>query len=226
MSKPRLLDLFCKAGGATRGYQLAGFHVTGVDIEPQPRYVGDDFHQGDALAFVARHGHEFDAIAASPPCQRYSVANRVQGSAERHPDLVAPTRAALRETGRSYVIENVVGAPLLHPIMLCGTMFGLQVFRHRLFECSFFLLAPPHGKHQGTANSHRWGDRRGGRPRDDLSGGDVTVCGGGNCRVDTARTAMGIAWMTKAELNEAIPPAYTTFIGSALMQHLERSVAA
>jgi DNA (cytosine-5)-methyltransferase 1 len=203
------------------GYHRAGFDVAGVDIEPQPRYPFA-FIRADALEYVAAHGHEYDAIAASPPCQRYSVANRVQRSAERHPDLVAPTRRALRATGRPYVIENVVGAPLVHPIMLCGTMFGLQVFRHRLFECSFFLLVPPHGKHQGSANSHRWGKHR----YDDLSGGYVTVCGGGNCRVETARKAMGIEWMTKAELNQAIPPAYTEFIGAQLLRALGRERAA
>lgn len=214
----RLLDLFCGAGGAAMGYHRAGFEVVGVDIKPQPRYPFE-FHQADALEYCIEHGHEFDAIHASPPCQRYSIATHVQGNRERHPDLVGPTRDVLAMSGKPWVIENVPRAPLDNPIMFCGTMFGLQVFRHRLFECSFRISPPVHERHKGTCMSHRWH----GEHWDDLSGGYVTVCGGGNCRVATARKAMGIEWMTKRELNQAIPPAYTEYIGKQLIAILERT---
>jgi DNA (cytosine-5)-methyltransferase 1 len=216
---PRLLDLFCGAGGCSVGYHRAGFtDIVGVDIRPQPRYPFA-FVQGDALEYVAAHGREFDAIHASPPCQRYSVATKVQGRSGSHPDSVPPCRELLDASGKPWVMENVVGAPLLNAIELCGTMFGLQVFRHRLFESNVFLFQPAHRKHRGTTNSHRWGKHR----YDDMSGGYLTVCGGGNCKVATARKAMGIGWMTKAELNQAIPPAYTEFVGKQLLAHLEVS---
>lgn len=125
------------------GYHRAGFDVVGVDIAPQPRYPFE-FHQGDALEYVAAHGHEFDAIHASPPCQGYSATRFIRGNA--HSDLVGPTREALQASGKPYVIENVAGAPLLNPVTLVGSMFGLRTMRPRLFECSFdvpFVLAPP-----------------------------------------------------------------------------------
>ena len=129
MSAPRLLDLFCSAGGAAMGYHRAGFDVTGVDINPQPRYPFA-FVQGDALEYVAAHGHEYDAIHASPPCQRYSKATIVHaGVRETHPDLVAPARELLVASGAEWIIENVVGAPLIAPARLCGTMFGLTFAR-------------------------------------------------------------------------------------------------
>jgi DNA (cytosine-5)-methyltransferase 1 len=153
MSKPRLLDLFCGAGGCTRGYQLAGFHVTGVDAKSFGRYVGDDFHQGDALDYLNIHGHEFDAIHASPPCQSFSSMKSMP-NAKKHPDLVTPCRDLLKKSGKPYVIENVVGCPLINPTMLCGTMFGLgtgdaELRRHRLFETNWPLVLPMgmHCKH-------------------------------------------------------------------------------
>lgn len=221
MKRPRLLDLFCGAGGTSVGYHRAGFDVTGVDHDAQKNYPFA-FIRADALAYVAAHGHEYAAIAASPPCQRYSRVTHVRGDRDAHPDLLAPTREALIASGRPWVIENVVGAPLRNPILLCGTMFGLQVFRHRLFEMSFFCLTPPHGRHIGTTNSHRWA----GAEYDDLRGGYVTVTGGGNCRVATARRAMGIDWMTKRELNQAIPPEYTAFVGAALLRDVQHGATA
>ena len=143
MSKPRLLNLFCGAGGATRGYQLAGFHVTGVDIDPQPNYCGDEFHQADAMAWPL---DGYNAIHASPPCQHYSAGKHMWKGRlpdDRHPDLVDATRERLRGAGVPYVIENVVGAPLTNYVVLCGDMFGLGVKRHRLFETSFMVWNPP-----------------------------------------------------------------------------------
>lgn len=129
---PRLLDAFCGAGGCTKGYQRAGFHVVGVDVRPQARYCGDGFIQGDALEFIASHGHEFDAIHASPPCQAHS-ALRNMWNAQKHPDLIPQTRTLLQTVGLPFVIENVPGAPLENAplwgawrLMLCGTMFDLQ----------------------------------------------------------------------------------------------------
>ena len=208
MSRPRLLDLFCCAGGAGMGYHRAGFDVVGVDIAPQPRYPFE-FHQGDALEYLAAHGHEFDAIHASPPCQAFSNAQRIMGNA--HPQLIEQVRAALQASGKPYVIENVVGAPLVNPVQLVGTMFGLRTMRPRLFECSFpvpFALAPPaHAKHT----------KMGRRPKE----GEFMHVVGHFSDVRAAQVAMGIDWMTGDELREAIPPAYTEFIGAHLMQALK-----
>lgn len=134
----KLLDLFCGAGGAARGYQMAGFFVVGVDHKPQPRYAGNKFIKADALEYCREHGHEYDAIHASPPCQAYTALKSMWNSRE-HPDLVAQTRDALERTERPHVIENVPGAPLRASIMLCGTMFDLgtgdaELWRHRYFE--------------------------------------------------------------------------------------------
>jgi DNA (cytosine-5)-methyltransferase 1 len=154
----RALDLFCCAGGATRGLQQAGFRVTGVDIQPQPRYCGDEFHQGDALDFSIEG---FDFIWASPPCQAFT-ALRFMPTAKEHPSLIPQTRAKLKAAGIPYCIENVEGAPLGdesgYLIMLCGTMFGLQTAdgraelrRHRLFELSFSIPLRPRCQHGVTA---------------------------------------------------------------------------
>ncbi len=217
MSRPRLLDLFCGAGGAARGYQLAGFHVTGVDINPQPRYAGDAFIQGDALAYVAEHGHEFDAIHASPPCQAHSIMRHLHPTNE-HPDLVPVTRKALIKTGLPYVIENVVGAPLLSPFVLCGAMFGLRVYRHRLFESPSMILTPAHQAHTVPCGE------RGKIPSPDQF---VVVTGRMTQRLYFARaqTAMGIDWMNRYELSQAIPPAYTRFIGAQLLASLDMEAA-
>jgi DNA (cytosine-5)-methyltransferase 1 len=214
MTRPRLLDLFCGAGGAAVGYHRAGFDVVGVDIAPQPRFPFT-FVQADALEYVREHGREFDAVHASPPCQRYTVGRKIHDSGDRHPDLVDPCRVSLNESGRPWVMENVVGAPLRNAAVLCGLMFGLKVLRHRGFEASFLLMSPPHPRH----------------PKGDLTGscqgystganGFVTVAGNNFVRTAGAR-AMGVDWqMTRPELAQAIPPAYTYYIGLQLMSYID-----
>ncbi len=208
----RGLDLFCGAGGCTRGYQMAGFEMDGVDIKPQPRYVGGRFFQADALEFVAEHGHEYDFIHASPPCQAFTRAQNATGRAHLHPNLVPPTRAALCSTGLPYVIENVVGAPLENAVVLCGLSFGLRVKRHRLFESNMLILAPPCPSHKVdyyVIFGHEVRNRRHGS------------AAGRKNSIAKGREAMGIDWMTRAELSEAIPPAYTFHIGEQLRLHLE-----
>jgi DNA (cytosine-5)-methyltransferase 1 len=215
--RPRLLDLFCCAGGAAMGYHRAGFDVVGVDVHPQPRYPFP-FIQVDALALDARFIGYFDAIHASPPCQRFSDLAKRNGNADDWPDLIEPTRAMLRASGRPYVIENVEGAPLVDPVMLCGTMFpGARVIRHRLFETNFPFSAPPHGKHPLVYTMDKRKPHYG-----KLSEwtSPVQVTGGGNCSKAAAADAMGIDWATKGELNEAIPPAYTQYIGEQLLAHI------
>jgi DNA (cytosine-5)-methyltransferase 1 len=130
----KLLDTYCGAGGCAVGYHRAGFEVVGVDINPQPRFPFE-FHQGDAIEYIREHGHEFDVIHASPPCQRFSEATPMERR-DKHPDLIAPTREAMQATGKPYVIENVENAraELANPVKLCGTMFGLPIWRHRYFE--------------------------------------------------------------------------------------------
>jgi len=197
----RLLDLFCGAGGAGMGYHRAGFEVVGVDIKPMPRYPFE-FHQADALEYLAEHGAEFDVIHASPPCQHYSSMQHIHKNQHKWPDLVAPTRDLLVLTGKPFVIENVEGAPLRVDIMLCGSNFKLGMIRHRIFEFSFpwFTLVPP-------CNHVNMYDPWHGETQD---------------RINMSK-GMGIDWfMTRQEVREAIPPAYTNFIGGQLIAWLER----
>jgi len=236
--KPVLLDLFCGAGGCTKGYQEAGFYVVGVDIEPQPNYCGDLFVQADALemaAALAKDGALFcgpgltilipDAIHASPPCQAYTKYHNT-GNVGEYPDLIAPARELLSTTGIPSVIENVEGAPLSDPILICGSMFDppMDIRRHRLFECSWDLTPPLwpcrhklHGpdRFPGGRSKARTGSSRG-RVR-----GTVEI-GSWDIPLNRQRAAMGIDWMTLEELSEAIPPAYTRHIGEQLMAHLEQ----
>lgn len=206
MKRPRILDLFCCEGGAADGYHKSGFDVVGVDISPQPRYPYE-FHQADALDFLAEHGHEFDLIHASPPCQQFTLAWKLRRN--NHPDLIAATRDALTATGRPWVIENVPGAPLQQPILLCGAMFpGLRVYRHRLFESNFPLRAPRHPGH--VANVTKMGRP----PRD----GEFMHVVGNFSGVEQAKEAMGgLHWMSRDGLRECIPPAYAEFVGTAWM---------
>lgn len=206
MSRPKLLDLFCCQGGASVGYFKAGFDVVGVDIDPQPHYPFE-FVQGDAIEYAKEHAHEFDAIAASPPCQRYTKAQRLHGN--DHPDLIPLTREALCASDKPYVIENVQGAPLLEPTMLCGAMFGLRTYRHRLFETNWGLLhIPNHPKHTKKVAKM-------GRP---VPEGQNMQIVGNFSGVRLAREIMGMPWATRDGLREAIPPAYTEFIGRQLIE--------
>ncbi len=215
--RPRLLDLFCCAGGAAKGYSTAGFDVVGVDIEPQPNYPFP-FIRTDALKLDAKFISTFDAIHASPPCQSYSDLAKRNGNADAWPRLIEPVRDMLVRSGLPYIIENVDGAPLRNPIVLCGTMFrGLRVLRHRLFEANFAILTPKHGVHPKV---HTFDKRKSHYGKTDDMRDFVQVTGGGNCTIAAARDAMGINWMTKNELNEAIPPAYTRFIGKQLLTYL------
>jgi len=227
MSRPRLLDLFSGAGGAAMGYHRAGFDVVGVDLNPQPRYPFT-FHQADALtvldhlidcsesceAFPFLRG--FDAVHASPPCQRFSDLAPRNGNAADWPDLIDAIRDRIDRL--PYVIENVEGAPLRAPVVLCGASFpGLRVIRHRLFESNVHLFAPPHRPHPLVFTHDK---RKAHYGKLDQARDFVQVTGGGNATVANKADAMGIDWMIGAELNEAIPPAYTELIGAQLIEHL------
>lgn len=231
-----MLDLFCGAGGCAVGYHRAGFDIVGVDNRPQPRYPFP-FIQADALDYCREHGAEFDVIHASPPCQAHT-SMRTMHNARPHVDLVPQTRSALIATGRPWVIENVVGAPLDNPILLCGSMFGLgvddaEVRRHRLFESSVFMLAPrcQHGQRDtlGVYGGHVRNRRRvrtigvyGEGVRDSRRKFDRGVA---DFTIDQGRAALGIDWMTTAELSQAIPPAYTEWIGRQLLAVVTRAPA-
>lgn len=205
----KLLDLFCGAGGAAMGYYRAGFtDITGVDIKPMPRYPFT-FIQGDALEYLAEHGAEYDVIHASPPCQGYSRMRHLPWLKGRTYDLlIEPVRDLLIQIGKPWVIENVSDAPL-NGAELCGLALGLPLIRHRRFECSQLLLFPPCPGHpviyHGGAEMHRRGK----------NGGVMGVLSG------SPEAAMGIDWMTYAELRQAIPPAYTEYIGKQLLAILE-----
>ncbi|MFJ4405907.1 SAM-dependent methyltransferase [Streptomyces sp. NPDC088910] len=215
--RPRLRDAFCCQGGAARGYELAGFDVTGIDINPLPRYPYQ-FVQGDAVAFIREHGAEFDAIHASPPCQHDSDCQRIQGRA--HPDLIAPTRAALESTGRPWVLENVKGAvpKLRGPVMLCGAMFGIATYRHRYFETGggFTLTPADHPEHRAP-------QAKMGRPVPEGWYGQYV---GNFSGVGQARQVLGVPWMNRDGIRECIPPAYTAHIGRAFLAHFTAEVAA
>lgn len=220
----RILDLFSGAGGAGVGYRNAGFEVYCVDIEWHENPAGI-FAKGDALEFLAKHHGEFDAVHASPPCQRFSSMTKRHGRAvvETWPDLIGPTRDMLNEIGIPYVIENVINAPLIDPVMLCGDMFHLKTTyegnlyrlrRHRNFETNWGLVAPEHHKHEGLTVGV-YGHPGGSSTRDGLRFPQFKNWG----------EAMGIDWMTVHEMAEAIPPAYTQYVGTQLLNHLNKEAA-
>lgn len=199
------------------GYSKAGFEVVGVDLNPQPRYPFE-FIRADALDLSLEFLGTFDAIHASPPCQSYSDLAKRNKNADKWPRLIEPVRELLIRTGLPYVIENVDGAPLSDPVVLCGTMFPrLRVLRHRLFEANFTILTPPHQRHPKV---HTFDRRKAHYGKTNEWKDFVQVTGGGNCTLAAAREAMGIDWMTKSEINEAIPPAYTELIGRQLLRQM------
>jgi len=215
MNKPRLLDLFCGAGGCSVGYARAGFEVVGVDIVPQKNYPYE-FHQANALTFPL---DGFDAYHASPECKAYTNCNLAPK--EKYLQLIGAIRERLQAIGKPYMIENVIGAKRhLHgSLMLCGSMFGLPMQRHRIFESNMFLYPPRPCDHRGATIAvygHSVWDsslpgtpRKDGRPRPD------------SVPVEVGHAAMGIHWMNKEELAEAIPPAYTYWIGSLLLEYMK-----
>ena len=272
MRQLRALDLFCGGGGATKGLQRAGFHITGVDIRPQKRYCGDRFFQADALTFPldtcsrCRRVMDFgcdcglqqpwDLIWASPPCQAHTALRSLHPERE-YPDLIPETRRRLVESGIPYVIENVPGAPLGETgclIMLCATMFGLrtkdgtgEVRRHRLFECSFSIPLRPACQHNretitvtGAHGPPGLSRERQRETMSDVGSGTHTrywrrtmsVAGstpqaneGNKVRrtwtTEQAREAMGIDWMPMKSLSQAVPPAYSEWIGKKAIEFLE-----
>lgn len=233
MMRPRLLDLFCGAGGCAVGYHRAGFDVVGVDIKTQPRYPFDCI-KADAMEVLESGDLHFDAIHASPPCQAFSTM-KVMPNAREHSDLLTPTRKLLERSGKPWIIENVVGAPIetghaplfteACGIMLCGTMFGLnngthELRRHRLFESSVTLHQPVcrhrldvigfYGDH---ARSRKRVEGHADRGKDIL----------GQAKMPLVRDLMGIDWMIWDEAKLAIPPAYTEYIGKQLLRAIQAS---
>ncbi len=223
IKKPILLDLYCKAGGATKGYQKAGFYVIGVDIEDQPNYCGDEFIKSDAIQYLQTHDlSNISVIHASPPCQAHT---RIKSLARArnydnypdHKDFILKTRKLLIQIGKPYVIENVVGSPLINPVSLSGTQFpNLYTQRKRLFESNYELKEPPDKPLKKKTPPAGWGFGE---------DGFISICGSGGVQGMNAKQIPlywgfalgGIDWMTRAELAEAIPPAYTEFLGKQLI---------
>jgi DNA (cytosine-5)-methyltransferase 1 len=245
--RPRLLDLCCGVGGASVGYIRAGWDVVGVDLKPQPNYGGTEFHQADAIEYLANHIHEFDAVHASFPCQGYSIATPKWAKIEKamdwyRTDLIPAARALCDDHGMPLVMENVPIAerdyrhpglvmnaygedlgrefdgtpeqmliPVQRPITLCGEMFGLDVIRHRVFEVGEMVSPIPHKKHRGGVKDGTYITVAG-------HGGD-TVAGKGG--LNAWRYAMGMPWAkSRHELAEAIPPAYTKYLGEQMLAWL------
>jgi DNA (cytosine-5)-methyltransferase 1 len=218
---PRILDLFCGAGGCSVGYARAGFEVVGVDIVPQPNYPFE-LYEADALSTL-RDAHQdwlddFDAIHASPPCQAYTQSALSQRNAGKvYPDLLAETRDLLEQTGLPWVIENVPGAPMRPDFKLCGCQVGLELRRERWFETSWhgFQMATPHHHPHAVPSVVGHGTPSGVREQ---LGYKPTIA--------DYRASMGIDWMNRNELSQAIPPAYTELIGAQLLDHLRAKAAA
>jgi DNA (cytosine-5)-methyltransferase 1 len=220
--KPKLLDLFCCAGGAAKGYTDAGFEVVGVDLFPQPHYPYE-FHQGDAIEYLKAHFQEFDVIHASPPCQTYSKTKTLHKNV--HPDLVAPTREALIASGKPWVMENVVGAPLLDPLQPCGTEFDmtaddvdgvkLKLVRHRLFESTMKIHGNGGCRHDKTIQTATIYGAGGGwtpahRDNPERRGGYIPA-------TTVIQKILDIDWMNKHEMSQVVPPKFAEFIGRQII---------
>lgn len=223
MSAPLLLDLYCGAGGAAKGYADAGFHVVGVDIEPQENYPYE-FVCADALEFLQEHGHAFDVRHASPPCHDHTTLSSRSGK-DGTGGLLATTITALRSLGGPWVVENVVGADMPGSFILCGSMFGLgadcrdgkrrQLRRHRRFLTDAPVTAP------------WWGCDHAGQPVGIYgTGGGGQMTRGYKSYPGEDSQALGVDWMTRAEMAQAIPPAYTEWIGAQLMEALGATAVA
>lgn len=222
---PELLDLFCCEGGAGEGYRRAGFNITGIDHERQTRYPGR-FIQWDALEFVKKYGHRYDAVHASPPCQKYSRSKHTHS--KEHPDLLQPTRDALEELGKPYIIENVYGADMTNIVTLCGATFGLTATdtdgtplvlrRHRLFESNEWLW-PAECEHLGYVDrGYKIAGVYGAGCRTQESAKERG--GGYTPSKEVAERLLGIDWMSAHGLTQAIPPAYTEYLGKQLIEIL------
>jgi DNA (cytosine-5)-methyltransferase 1 len=201
MTRPRLLDLFCGAGGAAMGYAQAGFEVIGIDSAPQPNYPFE-FHQDDALDFLESPEWpvQFHAIHASPPCQRYAHVTKWRGSPDDHPDLLGRTLDALALRPIPWIVENVPEALPNADLLLCGSMFGLSIRRHRHFVSSVRLAAPASCRHGDLFPFMHKGER-------------------------SYADAMECAWMTSREAREGIPPAYSRWVGGRILEALGGKVA-
>jgi DNA (cytosine-5)-methyltransferase 1 len=212
--KFRLLDLFCCGGSGGYGYEKAGFEVVGVDILTQPKHKGN-FVQSDAFEYLKEYGHLFDAIHASPPCQEYSPSTKqFRMAGKEYPDLIAQTREALIKSGKPYVIENVPNSPLVNPVVLCGTMFGMRTYRHRLFESNIHIDQPEHPEH--TAKNAKMG-----RPiKDD----EFIQYVGHFPGVKMVQEMCGTPWLGQKELAQSIPPQYTKYIGLVLIEYLKKNL--
>jgi DNA (cytosine-5)-methyltransferase 1 len=209
----KLLDLFCGAGGASRGYAEAGFEVTGVDLKHGKRYPYK-YIRADVLDVLRDEEfiNQFDVIHASPPCQTHSITQHLrnaQGKSTSKVDLIPETRAALIASGKPYIIENVPGSPLINPVNVCGSAFGLKVRRHRLFESNMPIV--------GTKCYHK----EQGRPVGVYGSLNDEIPKGGKTAetIDQALNAMGITNMIWTELVEAIPPDYTKYLGNQIIRH-------
>ena len=226
-NKKILLDLFCKAGGAAAGYKKAGFYVVGVDIVPQPNYCGDEFYQCDAIEFLkTKDLSRFDVFHASPPCQAHTKVQQLAkarngGKYREHPDYIEAIRQIFETLEKPYIIENVSGAPLHSPLKLSGTQFqNLYTQRQRLFESNITLKDPDCTPTKKKTPPAGWGFG------DD---GFISICGSGGIQGMNSKQIPlywgfalgGIDWMTRDELAEAIPPAYTEFIGKQIQEHIK-----
>lgn len=208
--KPKLLDLFCCGGGASLGYEQAGFDVVGVDIEPQRNYQGS-FVQADAFEYLSKHHKNFDAFHASPPCQAYSKSSMQFRLVNKiYAELIEPIRQAFNDIGKPFVIENVPGAPLENPIQLCGQMFGLRTYRHRLFETNWRIEQPFHAAH--AARNAKMGRK----PKSD----EYIQYVGHFSGVAIVQEMTGLTWLNQYELAQSIPPQYAKFVGEQLLREL------